>query len=150
MRLNHISIRIRQVVRGVKNLLLYTLAISATGLALALTSMPSAMANPLELHPQFLATDVIQNLDRKAKSDLDQVAGAGTSDKLEGQVDKATGKIQSDLGKVRSEAEGAAKQAQGKAKEDIGTTRRAIEKAADNAEETSDNAIDSIKNFFSR
>jgi uncharacterized protein YjbJ (UPF0337 family) len=150
VRLNHLSIRIRQVVRSVKNFLIYTLAISATGLTIALTSTPSAMATPLELHSQFLATDVIQNMDRKAKSDLDQVVGWGTSDKIEGQVDKASGKIQRDLGKVQSEAEAAAKQAQGKAKEDIGTTRRAIEKAADNAEDTSDNAIDSIKNFFSR
>lgn len=145
-----LSDKIKQVVKKLKTLFFGALAISATGLGIALTTPPSAMAAPLELYPQFLATDVIQDLDRKAKSDLDRVAGAGTSDKLEGQVDKATGKVQRELGKVQGQVEGAAKQAQGKAKEDIGTTRRAIEKTADRAEETSDNAIDSIKNFFSR
>lgn len=147
---NYISVRIRRAIQNVKNLIFCTLAISATGLGILLTLPNPAMAVPLELHPQFLATDVIQDMDRKAKSDLDTVAGSGTSDKLEGQVDKATGKVQRDLGKVEAEAKGAVKQAQGKAKEDIGTTRQALENAADNAEDASDNAIDSIKNFFSR
>jgi uncharacterized protein YjbJ (UPF0337 family) len=147
---NHISVRIKKVLRNVKNIVFCTLAISATWLGIALSSTPSAMANSLELPHQFLASDVIQKMDRKAKSDVDKVAGYGTSDKLEGQVDKASGKIQRDLGKSRGEIEGAAKQARGKAKEDIGTTRRGIEKTADRADKASDNAIDSIKNFFSR
>ncbi|MGB3238607.1 MAG: hypothetical protein WBB29_09940 [Geitlerinemataceae cyanobacterium] len=147
---NYISVRIRQAIQNAKNLIFCALAISATGLGIVLTLPSPAMAAPLQLHPQFLATDIIQDMDRKAKSDLDTVAGAGTSDKLEGQVDKATGKAQRDLGNVKSEAKGALKQAQGKAKEDIGTTRQALENAADNAEDASDNAIDSIKDIFSR
>lgn len=147
---NHLSSKVKQIVRSVKNLVLCTVAISATWLGIALTATPSATAASLNVHPQFLATDVIQQMDRKAKSDLDKVAGSGTSDKLEGQVDKVTGKVQKELGNARGQAEGAAKQVRGKVKEDIGTTRGTIEKAADQVEETSDNAIDSIKGFFSR
>lgn len=147
---NHLSNKVKQIVRSVKNLLLCTLAISATWLGIALTMTPQASAASLELHPQFLATDVIKQMDRKAKSDLDTVVGSGTSDKLEGQVDKVTGKIQQELGNARGQAEGAAKQVRGKAKEDIGTTKRTVEKAADKVEETTDNAVDSIKGFFNR
>lgn len=150
MKTNYLSNKVTQVVRRVKNLFLCTLAISATWLGIALTVTPPATAASLDVHPQFLATDVIQQMDRKAKSDLDKVAGSGTSDKLEGQVDKVTGKVQQELGNVRGQAEGVAKQVRGKAKEDIGTTRGAIDKAADRAEEASDNAIDSVKGFFNR
>ncbi|HIK31270.1 MAG TPA: CsbD family protein [Oscillatoriales cyanobacterium M59_W2019_021] len=150
MKTNRLPYNIKLIVRRFQTFLFCAIAISATWVGIALAATPSAIASSLELHSQFLATDVIQDLDSKAKSDLDTVAGAGTSDKLEGQVDQALGKAQRDLGKVSGQVEGAARQAKGKAKEDIGTTRQAIENAADNAEDASDSAFDSIKNFFSR
>lgn len=150
MKTNRIPYDIKLIVRRFQTFLFCAIALSATWVGIALATTPSAMAFPVELQPHFLATDVIQKMDRKAKSDLDKVAGSGTSDKLEGQVNKTAGKAKQELGKARGQAEGTAQQAKGKAKEDIGTTRRAVEKAADNAEEAADSATDSIKNFFSR
>ena len=142
--------RVKLMVRRFQAFLFCAIAISATWMGIALATTPSAMASPVELQPHFLATDVIQQMDRKAKSDLDEVAGAGTSDRLEGKVDRAAGKAKQELGKAQGQVEGAVQQAKGKAKEDIGTTKQAIENAADNVEDASDSAIDSVKNFFSR
>jgi uncharacterized protein YjbJ (UPF0337 family) len=150
VKFNHISSQLRSILHNWKNRLFCTLAISTTCLGIALATTPAATAMPLEFHPPILGSDVVQKLDQKAKSDLDTVAGSGTSDRLEGQVDQAVGKVQKEFGKASGQVEGAVQQARGKAKEDIGTTRRSIEKTADQAEEASDNAIDSIKNFFSR
>ena len=80
---------------------------------------------------------IVEKLDEKAKSDLDKVAGVGTSEQLEGKAQQAASAI-----------EGTIEQAKGKAKEDIGTTKSAINDATDSLQETGENVTDKVKNFF--
>lgn len=114
----------------------------------ALSSRTEAIAAPQFVSPQLVAANTVEKLDRKAKSDLDAVVGAGTSDKLEGQVDEAVGTVERNLGKMGGEAEGAAKQAKGQAKQSMGEAKSAIDEAADNVEEASEGFMDSVKGFF--
>jgi len=94
------------------------------------------------------AKETIQELDEKGKSALDEVAGAGTSNKIEGKIDRVSGEVQERSEKVGAELKGTAKQVRGKAKEDIGTVQNNIEEASEGVEETSENMFDSIKSFF--
>lgn len=97
---------------------------------------------------QSSTEETVQELDEKGKSTLNEIAGAGTSSKIEGQVNKATGAIQEQTEKVGAELEGAVKQAQGQAKENIGTLQENMEQGSEQVKETSENAFDSIKSFF--
>ena len=94
------------------------------------------------------AQETIQELDQKGKSTLDEIAGAGTSNKIEGQVDRATGELQEQAEKAGAELKGTAKQVRGKAKEDIGTVQNKIEEGSEAVEETSENMFDSITSFL--
>ncbi|NJN24098.1 MAG: hypothetical protein HC810_06530 [Acaryochloridaceae cyanobacterium RL_2_7] len=49
-----------------------------------------------------------KSLDRKAKSDVDEVVGAGTSDTLEGSAQQAQGRAQQKLAQLTNTAEGVA------------------------------------------
>ncbi len=92
--------------------------------------------------------ETIRELDKKGKSALDEIAGAGTSSKIEGKIDRVSGELQERSEKAGAELKGAAKQARGKAKEGIGTVQEKMEEASEGAEETSENMFDSMKAFF--
>ncbi|KST69978.1 CsbD family protein [Mastigocoleus testarum] len=88
------------------------------------------------------------NLKQKAKSDFDKVLGAGSSDKLEGNVEQAVGNAQQNLGKVTGQAKGVTKRVEGRAKQDIGRTKDAAQDLASDVENKTDNAVDNIRDFF--
>ncbi|NES64866.1 MAG: CsbD family protein [Okeania sp. SIO2D1] len=97
----------------------------------------------------FIAViDSIEDADTKGKNLLDQVAGEGTSNKIEGKVDTAAGKAKQELGNTQSQVEGLAKQAEGKAESDIGTVQSNLEESASEAQDASENIVDSVKSFF--
>ena len=79
---------------------------------------------------------------------LDQVAGAGTANQVEGKAQEDLGRVQRQVDQAASQVEGAAKQVKGRAQQDIGRTQAALEDAADSAEEKADSWIDSVKAFF--
>lgn len=112
----------------------------------------TANAQGLDIHsyPQVIAfgSSDASNLKQKAKSDFDAVAGAGSSDKLEGNVEQAIGSAQQNLGKVTGQAKGVAKQVEGRAKQDIGRTKDAAQDVASDVEDKTDSAVDSIRDFF--
>lgn len=79
---------------------------------------------------------------------LDQVAGQGTSDMVEGKVKEDIGTVKRNMGKVTGQMQGAADQVKGRAQQDIGRTQNAVDEAGDNVEEATDNFVDSVKDFF--
>ena len=97
--------------------------------ALASTDLPDLDQNPVE-------------------QGLDQVAGAGTVNQIEGKVQEDLGRVQRQVDQATSQVEGAGKQVKGRAQQDIGRTQAALEDAADSAEEKADSWIDSVKAFF--
>lgn len=100
---------------------------------------------------EYLAT-VFEKMDNKAKSDLDTVAGSGSSNQLEGKVDRATGVIQENLGDARDDLgqqiEGAANRAKANVKETAGIAAKAIDNATDDLENASESLVEKVKNFF--
>ena len=126
-------------------------AIAVGGLALTLLmgfqtfSLAPATAAPQQ--PTILAATA-QQLDNRAKNDVNKIAGAGTASQLEGYVDQAKGKIEKNAGKVASAVEGTADQVQGRAKSDIGQVKGAVEDAAEAAGETGEGLVDNVKDFF--
>ena len=126
-------------------------AIAAGGLALTLflgiQSLYAAPAMATPQQPSFLAATA-QQLDSRAKSDVNRVAGAGTADRLEGYVDQAAGTVEKKAGKVASAIEGTADQVQGRAKADIGRVKGAAEDTAEAAGESGENLIDNVIDFF--
>lgn len=76
-----------------------------------------------------------QDLGDKAKAALDDVAGAGTSDKIEGNVKEAVGEVKSAIGQAtdnpRLEGEGAAEKLEGKAQQAEGEAESIGEKIGD-------------------
>ena len=81
--------------------------------------------------------DAAQELDRGGKAALDEVAGAGTSSQIEGQVNKTAGELQEQSAKASANLEGAGKQAKGNVQQAIG-----------NAQEKSENFFESVGDFF--
>ncbi|MBW4647903.1 MAG: CsbD family protein [Kastovskya adunca ATA6-11-RM4] len=118
--------------------------------------------------PQALAdSGAIANLEKQnlliarnpVEEAVDNLAGQGTTDQIQGQVDESTGRVQRELGKVTGQTEGALRETKGQAQQSLGETRRAVDKASDKAEyqlekagekteDASENLIDKIKNFF--
>ncbi|MBE9100959.1 CsbD family protein [Vacuolonema iberomarrocanum] len=83
---------------------------------------------------------------------LDQVAGQGTTDMIQGKAEEDLGTVKRNLGKVTGQVEGAADQAKGRARRDIGRTQNAAQNAVDETgdavEETADDFVDSVKGLF--
>ena len=129
--------------------------IAVGSLAVALfISMPGlgtapAVAAPVSSSHSLLAVSpTAKDLDRKAKSDVDSLVGAGTSDQLEGYTQQAKGLVQEKTGDLASQAEGIAEQVQGRAKTDIGQVKGAVEDATDAVEDKGETLIDNVKDFF--
>ncbi len=99
-------------------------------------------------HLIALDTPTINDVQEKVKTDIDTVAGEGTSDQLEGQTKEALGKAERNLGKASGQMKGAMKQAEGKVQKDIGKTKEAIEDLGNQTEESTGDAVDGIKDFF--
>lgn len=105
---------------------------------LGLVSLPNAQAVTFREVPLVVAaSDVVDN-----------VAGAGTSDKIEGNVDEAVGTVKRNVGETSGQVEGAAKQAEGKIKQGVGELKEEASETGSEIEDTSENFIDSVKDFF--
>ncbi|MDJ0694183.1 CsbD family protein [Mastigocoleus sp. MO_188.B34] len=145
---NHISIFKKYVLSIFSCLFMLTFVWSGV-----FTNINSIAANAQGLYvqtsPNFIAFDYNENnLKQKAKGNFDKVLGAGSSDKLEGNVEQAVGNTQQNLGKVTGQSKGLAKQVEGRAKQDIGRTKDAAQDLASDIENKTDNAVDSIRDFF--
>jgi uncharacterized protein YjbJ (UPF0337 family) len=95
-------------------------------------------------------TEETEDLGDKAKAALDDVAGAGTADKVEGSVTEAVGEVKSAIGQATDnpelEGEGAADQVIGKTQQAEGEAESIGEKIGDFVED----AKDAIGGFFNR
>ncbi len=146
---NPFSLRLRQVKQMASRLaclLMVTVAVwSGAWLPNAATS---AMAVGSE------AAGAVVN--ERAAAELDRMAGAGTSDKLEGAVQGAVGKAKraaADIGDVDVDSlgnklDGATDELAGKVKRDVGRTKSAAADAGDDVEESAEGFVESIKDFF--
>lgn len=118
-------------------------------LVLGIGSMGPVSAMTLDQPQPLLAFgSTPKELDSRAKSDVDQVVGAGTSDQLEGYAQQAKGELEKSAGKVAGQIEGAAEQAQGRAKTDIGKVKGAVEDATDAAQDAGGDLVEDVKDFF--
>lgn len=81
---------------------------------------------------------------------INEVFGAGTTDKIEGKAEQDIGTIQKNLGQVQKNTEGTIKQIEGRAKQDTGEVKNRLEQAGSNLEDASESAIDSVKSLFGK
>lgn len=141
-RIRLMKLTLKKVISKIVRLLFVMMFAIATtsGSTLLLPASASAIAAPT---PTILAIS-----DSKAKTNLDTVSGAGTSDRLEGKAQKFAGTVQGKVEEVSGIAKQKAAQAQGKVKEDIGRTKGAIEQKLDETDESTSNLIDNVKDFF--
>lgn len=99
----------------------------------------------------------------RAAAELDRMAGAGTSDQLEGAAQKTVGKMKRGVGEVTGrtddslsgkfdsaaqKAEGATDEFAGKVKRDVGRAKGAAADAGDDLEDNAGGVVESIKDFF--
>lgn len=93
----------------------------------------------------------------RAAAELDRVAGAGTSDKLEGAVDSAVGKTKRGIGEAKDsldldsatdKLDGATDELKGSLKRDVGRAKDAADDLGDDIEESTNGIVDSIKDLF--
>jgi len=100
---------------------------------------------------EYLA-GVFEKMDDKAKSDLDAIAGSGSSDQLEGRIDRATGVIQENLGEARGDlgqqVNGATNRAKANVKEAAGSAAKAVDKATDSAQDAGEGLIEKVQDLF--
>jgi uncharacterized protein YjbJ (UPF0337 family) len=87
----------------------------------------------------------------KVTGGVDAVAGAGTSDKIEGGAKEALGEAQQKtgeaLGDTKMQAEGAAKQIEGEAQQAVGATKDFVSDALENIKEFGEDVVDGAKAF---
>ena len=117
--------------------------------------MPSAIAVGSQA-----AADVVNE---RASAELDRMAGAGTSDQLEGAAQKTVGKVKRGVGEVTGQVDdsfsgkvdsatqqagGAADELKGKVKRDVGRAKGAAADAGEEAKDTAGGVVESIKDFF--
>lgn len=131
------------------SLLILTLA--WLGVFTDINSTANAQVVEMQYYSQAiaLASNSGESIEQKAKNDLNTVLGAGTSDKVEGQIEQALGNIEQNLGEVTGQTKGVVKQVKGRAKQDIGRTKDAVEDVASEVENTTESAVDMIRDFFS-
>lgn len=83
-----------------------------------------------------------------AQNGIDQVAGAGTTNQIQGRAQEDIGRVQRQVDNATSQVEGTAKQIKGRAQQDIGRTQQAAEEAADTVEDATEGFMDAAKDFF--
>lgn len=90
----------------------------------------------------------------KVKKVVDDVAGSGTSDKIEGKATAAIGSAQRTLGDMNDDPEmenaGADNEAKGKAQEAMGDVKGAMEHAVEGVKDAAGHAADAVKGLFDR
>jgi uncharacterized protein YjbJ (UPF0337 family) len=120
-----------------------TIALPAHSFALPLTYDQATIA----------ATQVDPgDLVERAESQLDEAAGAGTSDRIKGRFREGMGAVKQEGGEatndLQQQAEGMTDQMKGRAQRDIGRTKQAAEEAGEEAEDTAKGFVESVKDFF--
>lgn len=135
----------RDIIRTWATKALTGLCLAATVITLSLSTPLAAIAAP-SLH-QPLAT-LFNKMDDKAKSDLDQAAGAGTSRQLEGAAQRVAGKAQRQFGEVQGKAKGTANQVEGRAKQDLGRVENAAEGIGSEIQDAAEGVTENVKAFF--
>lgn len=118
---------------------LVALAFSWTGVTTSLRT--TAFAISLNEKPSLVALESDDNA-------VDQMFGAGTTEKAKGKVDETVGKVERNVGKATGQTEGAAKEAKGKAEQSLGEARNRLDEAESDVEEASDNLLDAVKDLF--
>lgn len=84
-----------------------------------------------------------------AKSNpINEVFGAGTTDKIQGKAEQDIGTVQKNVGQVQEKAEGTVKELKGRSKQDIGEVKNRLEKAGSKLEDASESAVDSVKSLI--
>jgi uncharacterized protein YjbJ (UPF0337 family) len=81
----------------------------------------------------------------RAERNLDDTAGAGTTNRIKGKTQEELGRAQRQFG---DEAEGTARQVRGKVQKNVGEAQSAAQDAAEDAAESADNLVDKVKDFF--
>lgn len=88
--------------------------------------------------------------DMKAK--IDEIGGAGSSDKIEGKTNEMVGKAKQAVGEQKNDkkliAEGKAQEAEGVLGHMIGNVKEYAETAIDAAKEGAHNVADKVKDIF--
>jgi uncharacterized protein YjbJ (UPF0337 family) len=94
------------------------------------------------------SNDVVE----QAESQLDEAAGAGTSNRIKGRFQEGVGKVKEEAGdmvdSLQQQAEGMTEQMRGRAQRDLGRSQDALEEAGETAQDKSENLIESIKDYF--
>ncbi|MGQ4647242.1 CsbD family protein [Lyngbya aestuarii] len=141
------------IAQRVKQVLLTTcflVALAFIGTGTSFNLIPAANAATLE-NPSFvvaLGSSATKEVEQQAKGILDEGAGAGTADKVQGRLNEAMGKTERNLDKVTSQTEGTLKEVQGKAQQNLGEAKNRTESAGSDLEDAGENALDAIKDFF--
>jgi uncharacterized protein YjbJ (UPF0337 family) len=130
------------------------IAIAASLIALiGWVSAPAmAQAAVIDADPGQSFAEMFQAMDDKAKSDLDDFAGSGTSLQLEAKIDRATGVVQDNLGAAQGnlgeQAKGSANKLKANVKEAAGRTAKGLDHAADDLGDSGEGLMERVKHFF--
>ncbi len=132
---------VQKALKTAKYWLVNILFVLSFTLLSALNSPFSLAANAAILNSSQLISTVntVGEAQEEAAGTINEVFGAGTTDKVKGNYNQAAGKTQKNLADVDNQIEGTAKEVKGKVQEDIGTLKNKVE---DDIEDT--------VNFFER
>lgn len=88
----------------------------------------------------------------RAESQLDEAAGAGTSDQIQGRIQEGIGQIKEQAGDLtdnpQKQAEGIADQVKGRVQSSAGQAKSAAEDLSEEAEDKANGVVESVKDFF--
>ncbi|MGB3495478.1 MAG: CsbD family protein [Elainellaceae cyanobacterium] len=88
----------------------------------------------------------------RAESQLDEAAGAGTSDQIKGRIQEGIGKVKEQAGDLtdnrQKQAEGITDQVKGRVQRGTGQAKAAAEDLSEEAEDQAKGIVESVKDFF--
>lgn len=98
-----------------------------------------------------LSNKPVSAMDQTAREMVDEVVGAGTSDRIQGQVDEAIGAATQQVSTTPSQqVKGSLKQVQGQVEQSIGRTKQTAEDLGSQVQAASEEFVKSVQDAFDR
>ncbi|MGF1604318.1 MAG: hypothetical protein ACFCU8_20360 [Thermosynechococcaceae cyanobacterium] len=124
-----------------------------SGLFLVATIVTVSLATPFHNGVAIAATyqpiaGLFSKAESKAKSDLNNTAGAGSSRQVEGVAQQAKGAAQRQFGNTTTQAKGAANQVGGRAKQDLGRVEGTAEGIGSDIQDAAEGITDKVKGLI--
>lgn len=121
-----------------------------TGLFMVATVVTISLSTPFHggvaiAAPHQPIAGLFNKAENKAKSDLNEVVGAGSSRKVEGVAQQAKGSVQRQLGNNTTQAKGAANKVGGRAKQDLGRVEGTAEDIGSEIKDAAEGITDKVK-----